>query len=106
MDEGRRISFYKKLLTLQATIGMDVLISNTLTVNSLIDLSLKDSSELNTLLEDSYYSSKVRDNKNKELSIKKHLWSILKPKLDELYLDDLIKFYEMACGIFTMDALD
>ena len=75
----------------------------------LLTLSNKDKNELNNHLDRLLYSSrvsKIKDNTMVELSIKRQLWGVLAPKLDELYFDDLVKLYDMSYGIYTMDKID
>lgn len=106
LDEMGRKLFYKRFLQLKPSINMNILLSTVSDITPLVILSEKDKKELKpklVKLEDKAKNNRIND---VDLSIRKKLWKVLEPKLDGLFYDDLLKFFEMSRGIYTMDSLD
>lgn len=101
-----RMDFYKRLITLSPTLKMDTLMMNVSRITPLILLSQKNENIIKIDFDEYVSSLKLSNDKNIEESIKNDLWSLLDSKLNNLFYGDLIKFYNMAQGIYTMDNID
>lgn len=101
-----RMDFYKRQITLSPTLNMDTLMMNVSRVTPLIMLSQKNETDIKVDFDEYVSSLKLSNDKNIEESIKNDLWNLLDFKLNNLFYDDLIKFYSMAQGIYTMDNID
>lgn len=69
-------------------------------------LSKKSENDIKVDFEEFVSSLKIYSDKNRDEIIKNHLCGLLDSKLNNLFYDDLIKFYNMAQGVYTMDYID
>ena len=106
LDANKKNQFYKKLITLNPTLKMDTLMMNVSRVKPLLLLSEKNEDDIKTEFDELVSSLKLPNGISIDEGIKNYLWSLLDSKLNILFYDDLIKFYNMAQGIYTMDFID
>jgi len=66
-------------------------------------LSKKSEDDVRVDFEEFVSSLKISSDNNRDESIENHLWSLLDSKLNNLFYDDLINFYNMEQEIYTMD---